>query len=103
MAYVAGSVAPAMKPNYVLRSWREGGQNVGAWLDSADAFIAENMGALDTIYCSVVQLALQARLCTQTQECLSCCTASLSLIHSARWDRLARMGLAGRRPATRSA
>ena len=46
MAYVAGSVAPAMKPNYVLRSWREGGQNVGAWLDSADAFIAENMGAL---------------------------------------------------------
>eukprot|EP01045_Picozoa_sp_COSAG04_P049790 COSAG04_NODE_19810_length_407_cov_1.327922_1_plen_54_part_01 len=29
MAYVAGEVAPAMKPNYVLRSWREGGQNVG--------------------------------------------------------------------------
>ena len=46
MAYVVGEVAPAMKPNYVLRSWREGGQNVGAWLDSPDAFIAENMGAL---------------------------------------------------------
>ena len=46
MAYVVGEVAPAMKPNYVLRSWREGGQNVGAWLDSPDAFITENMGAL---------------------------------------------------------
>ena len=44
MAYVAGEVAPAMKPNYVLRSWREGGQNLGAWLDSPDAFITENMG-----------------------------------------------------------
>ena len=34
MAYVTGEVAPAMKPNYVLRSWRANGQKVGAWLDS---------------------------------------------------------------------
>ena len=40
MAYVVGEVAPAMKPNYVLRSWREGGQNVGAWLDSPDAMFS---------------------------------------------------------------
>lgn len=46
MAYVAGEVGAAMKPNYVLRSWRSGGQTLGAWLDSADAFTAENMGAM---------------------------------------------------------
>lgn len=46
MAYVSGELLPAMKPNFVLRSWREGRQTLGAWLDSADAFAAENMGAM---------------------------------------------------------
>ena len=31
MAY-DGSSTPAMKPNYVLKAWREGNSTLGAWL-----------------------------------------------------------------------
>ena len=69
MAYVAGEVAPAMKPNYVLRSWREGGQNLGAWLDSPDAFITENMGTRAE---SVHTLAPAAALAPRAHPLWSC-------------------------------
>jgi len=32
-----------MRPNHVLRAWREGGQTVGGWLSVGNAFTAESM------------------------------------------------------------
>ena len=36
-----------MRPNHVLRSWREGGQTVGAWLSVPSSFTAEVMAHQD--------------------------------------------------------
>ena len=36
-----------MRPNHVLRAWREGGQTVGAWLSVNSAFTAEVMAHQD--------------------------------------------------------
>ncbi len=36
-----------MRPNHVLRAWRDGGQSVGAWLTVNSAFTAEVMANLD--------------------------------------------------------
>ncbi len=36
-----------MRPNHVLRAWRDGGQSVGAWLSVNSSFTAEVMANLD--------------------------------------------------------
>ncbi len=36
-----------MRPNHVLRAWRDGGQSVGAWLSVNSSFTAEVMAHLD--------------------------------------------------------